>query len=57
MVVLVALVFGERLTPISVTAVFSGFLGIVLIRRPVEFDWATIVALGSALSHSERSAS
>ena len=46
--VLAALVFGERLTPMSVTAVFSGFLGIVLILRPVEFGWAAIAALGSA---------
>jgi drug/metabolite transporter (DMT)-like permease len=48
--VLAALVFGERLTPMSVTAVFSGFLGIVLILRPVEFDWAAIAALGSAFT-------
>jgi len=48
--VLAALVFGERLTPMSVTAVFSGFLGIVLILRPVEFDWAAIAALGSAFA-------
>jgi drug/metabolite transporter (DMT)-like permease len=48
--VLAALVFRERLTPMSVTAVFSGFLGIVLILRPVEFDWAAIAALGSAFT-------
>ena len=48
--VLAALVFGERLTPMSVTAVFSGFLGIVLILRPVEFGWAAIAALASAFT-------
>ncbi|MDI9243892.1 DMT family transporter [Marinobacter sp. CHS3-4] len=48
--VLAAVVFGERLTPLSVTAVFSGFLGIVLILRPVAFDWAAIAALGSAFT-------
>lgn len=48
--VLAALVFGERLTRLSITAVFSGFLGIVLILRPVEFDWAAIAALGSAFT-------
>jgi drug/metabolite transporter (DMT)-like permease len=45
-----ALVFRERLTPLSVLAVFSGFTGIVVILRPVEFNWAAIAALGSALA-------
>lgn len=40
----------ETLSPLSVTAVFSGFLGIVLILRPVEFNWAAIAALGSAFT-------
>jgi drug/metabolite transporter (DMT)-like permease len=48
--VLSALVFRERLTPLSVVAVFSGFAGIIVILRPVEFNWAAIAALGSALA-------
>ncbi|MEX0605691.1 MAG: DMT family transporter [Marinobacter sp.] len=48
--VMAALLFSERLTPLSVTAVFSGFLGIVLILRPVEFGWAAIAALGAAFA-------
>jgi len=38
--VLSVFLFREKLTPLSVTAVFSGFAGIVLILRPVEFNWA-----------------
>jgi drug/metabolite transporter (DMT)-like permease len=48
--VMASLLFSERLTPLSVTAVFSGFLGIVLILRPVEFGWAAIAALGAAFA-------
>ncbi|KAA1172792.1 DMT family transporter [Marinobacter salinexigens] len=48
--VLAAVFFSERLTPLSVTAVFSGFLGIVMILRPVAFDWAAIAALGAAFA-------
>lgn len=48
--VLSALVFRERLTPLSVVTVFSGFAGIIVILRPVEFNWAAIAALGSALA-------
>ena len=48
--VLAAVLFSEKLTPLSVTAVFSGFLGIVLILRPVEFGWAAIAALGAAFA-------
>lgn len=48
--VLSAVIFRERLTPLSVLAVFSGFTGIVVILRPVEFNWAAIAALGSALA-------
>ncbi|NWN90249.1 DMT family transporter [Marinobacter adhaerens] len=44
--------FGERLAPLSVLAVFSGFAGILVILRPVDFNWAAIAALGSALSLS-----
>ncbi len=43
-------IFRESLTPLSVFAVFSGFAGIVVILRPVEFNWAAIAALGSALA-------
>src|SRR5690554_6761048 len=39
-----------KLTPLSVTAVFSGFAGIIVILRPVEFNWAVIAALGSAFA-------
>ena len=42
--------FREKLTPLSVTAVFSGFAGIVLILRPVEFDWAAVAALAAAFA-------
>ena len=42
--------FRESLTPLSVFAVFSGFAGIIVILRPVEFNWAAIAALGSALT-------
>jgi drug/metabolite transporter (DMT)-like permease len=48
--VLAAVLFSEKLTPLSITAVFSGFLGIVLILRPVEFNWAAIAALGAAFA-------
>lgn len=48
--VLAALVFQEKLSPLSVIAVFSGFAGIVVILRPVEFNWAAIAALAAALT-------
>lgn len=48
--VLSVLVFGERLTMLSLLAVISGFAGIIVILRPVEFNWAAIMALGSAAS-------
>ena len=48
--VLSVFVFRERLTPLSVVAVFSGFVGILVILRPLEFNWAVIAALGSALA-------
>ncbi|MDL0430809.1 DMT family transporter [Marinobacter sp. TBZ242] len=50
--VLSTIVFREKLTPLSVIAVFSGFAGIVVILRPVEFNWAAIAALAAALSLS-----
>jgi len=48
--VLSAFFFREQLTPLSVTAVFSGFAGILVILRPVEFNWAAIAALASAFA-------
>jgi drug/metabolite transporter (DMT)-like permease len=50
--VLSTIVFREKLTPLSVIAVFSGFAGIVVILRPVEFNWAAIAALVAALTLS-----
>ncbi|WP_417515386.1 DMT family transporter [Marinobacter sp.] len=43
-------IFRESLSPLSVFAVFSGFAGIIVILRPVEFNWAALAALGSALT-------
>lgn len=40
--------FGERLTKLSLAAVISGFAGILVILRPVDFSWAALAALGSA---------
>lgn len=48
--VLAALIFQEKLSTMSVIAVFSGFSGIVVILRPVEFNWAAIAALAAALT-------
>jgi drug/metabolite transporter (DMT)-like permease len=48
--VLAALIFQEKLSTMSVIAVFSGFGGIVVILRPVEFNWAAIAALAAALT-------
>ncbi|WP_372964131.1 DMT family transporter [Marinobacter sp.] len=48
--VLSVVLFRERLTPLSVVAVFSGFSGIIVILRPMEFNWAAVAALGSAFA-------
>jgi drug/metabolite transporter (DMT)-like permease len=48
--VLAALIFQEKLSTMSVIAVLSGFGGIVVILRPVEFNWAAIAALAAALT-------
>lgn len=48
--VLAALIFQEKLSTMSVIAVFGGFGGIVVILRPVEFNWAAIAALAAALT-------
>jgi drug/metabolite transporter (DMT)-like permease len=45
-----ALFFRERLTPLSVLAVVSGFVGILVILRPVDINWAGITALAAALA-------
>lgn len=44
------LFFGERLSAPSLIAVLSGFLGIVVILRPVAFDWASLSAVGVAFT-------
>jgi len=49
---LAVLIFREKLTVLSVLAVFSGFAGIVVILRPVEFGIGAIAALGGALALS-----
>src|SRR5690606_13901930 len=48
--VLSVFLFRESLTPLSVLAVFSGFAGILVILRPMDFNWAVVAALGSALA-------
>lgn len=48
--VLSVFIFREKLTPLSVLAVFSGFTGIVVILRPMEFNWAAVAALASAFA-------
>ncbi|MCC5857715.1 MAG: DMT family transporter [Ectothiorhodospiraceae bacterium] len=48
--VLAVLVYRERLTPLSVLTVVSGFSGVIVALRPVEFSWAAFAALGSALA-------
>lgn len=51
LVMMIAVVFfRETLTPLSLLAVVSGFLGIVLILRPVAFNWASLSAIGVAFS-------
>ncbi|MHA7879217.1 MAG: DMT family transporter [Saccharospirillum sp.] len=42
--------FRERLTPLSLIAVLSGFAGILLILRPVDLGWASLSAIGVAFS-------
>ncbi|WP_108127103.1 DMT family transporter [Saccharospirillum mangrovi] len=51
LVMLLGVVFvGERLSVPSLVAVLSGFLGIVVILRPVAFDWASLSAVGVAFT-------
>lgn len=44
------LLFRERLTPLSLLAVISGFAGILVILRPVEVNWTALSALGAAFA-------
>lgn len=46
--VFAVLFFRERLTPLSVLAVVSGFAGIMVILQPVELTWQALTALGTA---------
>ncbi|MFN3579952.1 MAG: DMT family transporter [Pseudomonas sp.] len=49
MVMLLSVVFfQERLTGLSLLAVVSGFVGILVILRPVDIGWGAMAALGSA---------
>jgi len=48
--VLAVVLFGEKLTPLSMFAVVSGFVGTLVILRPIEFNWGALAALGSALA-------
>lgn len=45
---LAVLMFKERLTRWSVLAVISGFVGVVVILRPVELGWGALAALAGA---------
>jgi drug/metabolite transporter (DMT)-like permease len=44
------LILRERLTPLSLLAVVSGFVGILVILRPVELGWGALAALAAALA-------
>lgn len=44
------LIFRENLSLLSLLAVISGFVGILVILRPVELGWGALAALGSALA-------
>jgi drug/metabolite transporter (DMT)-like permease len=48
--VLSVIFFGERLNAPSVIAVISGFVGIIVILRPVEVNWMALSALAMAAS-------
>jgi len=43
------LIFRERLSLLNLSAVVSGFVGILVILRPVELGWGALAALGSEL--------
>lgn len=42
--------FRERLTLLSISAVFSGLVGTLVILQPLNFGWGALAALGGALS-------
>jgi drug/metabolite transporter (DMT)-like permease len=46
--VLAVVLFKERLTRWSLLAVVSGFLGVIVILRPVELGWGALAALAGA---------
>ncbi|MFC4257915.1 DMT family transporter [Marinobacter lacisalsi] len=46
--VLSVVLFGERLSPLSILAVISGFAGVLVILRPVALDLSSLSALGTA---------
>lgn len=46
--VLSVILFGEKLTPLSVLAVIGGFTGVIVILRPVELGLGAFSALGAA---------
>lgn len=48
--VIAVVIFKEKLTPLSLFAVISGFVGIVLILRPVALSWSSLSAIGVAFS-------
>lgn len=48
LMVLSVLVFGERLSPLSILAVISGFAGVLVILRPTALDLSALSALGTA---------
>lgn len=47
-VLLSVVLFRERMTLLSLAAVISGFVGILVILRPVEIGWAALSALAAA---------
>jgi drug/metabolite transporter (DMT)-like permease len=47
---LAVILFGEKLTALSLLAVVSGFAGTLIILRPLEFNAGAIAALGGALA-------
>jgi drug/metabolite transporter (DMT)-like permease len=46
--VMSVVLFGERLSPLSILAVISGFAGVLVILRPVALDLSSLSALGTA---------
>jgi len=51
LVVVLSLLFTrDKVSVMAIAAVISGFLGVLIILRPVSFGWASLAALGTALS-------